>query len=411
MKQNIEIGNLSRIKKELERRLTVMRYSEVTVKHYMYVFGWLEDFLGGYGEKNYSKEAGKRFIAEYRLQVHHTPTLFKCARTVVRRIDEILENKVFTPNFRKSAVECPPSFTDWRDKFFDYLANQGIKKSTIKRHKIYVERLFVRLEDMDVSLEKLTASDVYSVFTRYEWPLSGFVPARALFVFLFENGATKTDLSGCVPKPRRPQSLPSVYSKDEVAKLLLSVDRTTCLGKRDYAILTLAANLGLRSSDIVNLSFKDIDHTAKTIKIVQVKTSRPLTLVLNGDVEDAINDYIQNGRSQSSSEKIFLRSLAPYMPLTASAGHTIANKYFAIAGIAPQGRKRGTQALRMSYATALVAKGVPYAVVQKALGHDDPESSKHYVRVDVRRLRICAITVPPPTGAFAVSLGDLEGVL
>jgi len=75
---------------------------------------------------------------------------------------------------------------------------------------------------------------------------------------LFDNGITKTDLSACVPKLRRHEPLPSVYTGDEVARLLLSVDRTTDIGKRDYAIIILAAHLGLRSSDIVNLSFKRV---------------------------------------------------------------------------------------------------------------------------------------------------------
>jgi hypothetical protein len=63
-----------------------------------------------------------------------------------------------------------------------------------------------------------------------------------------------------------------------------------------------------------------------------------------------------------------------------------------------------------------VAKGVPYVVVQEALGHEDRESAKYYVRLDVRRLRMCALDVPKPIGAFAVMLepnvrADLEGAL
>jgi site-specific recombinase XerD len=173
----------------------------------------------------------------------------------------------------------------------------------------------------------------------------------------------------------------------------------------------IAAKLGLRSSDIVNLTLVDIDHTAKTIEVVQVKTNRPLTLVLNGDVEEAIDDYIEHGRPQATPDKIFVSSQAPYTPLTAGGGYFIVHKYMELAGVAALGRRRGPQALRQSYATALVTKGVPYSVVKEALGHEDPESAKHYVRVDVKRLRPCAITVPKPIGAFAVLLGDLEGVL
>jgi integrase len=202
-----------------------------------------------------------------------------------------------------------------------------------------------------------------------------------------------------------------VYSGEEVERLLSSVDRTTDLGKRDYAILILAAHLGLRSSDIVGLSFNDIDYMAKTIKTVQTKTGRPLTLVMNAEVEEAVTDYIQNGRPESSSGIIFLSPQAPFSPLSAGTGFAAAQKHFNLAGIAARGRNRGTHALRASYATALAAKGTPYAVVQEALGHEDPESAKYYVRIDANRLRMCALDIPKPAGAFAVMLNDLEGVL
>ena len=411
MKQKMETGNLSQIREELERRLIVLRYSKVTTSAYIRIFGWVVEYLKGYGEANYSKEWGQQFIAEYPLQANHSPAQFKNARTLVRRLDEILENKLFTPCFRKSAMECPSRFIDIRDRFLEQLAKIGYRESTINSRKLYAGQFLSRLPDTIENLNSLTAADLYSVFSKNEWTNTGYVTARSLLVFLYESGIVKTDLSVCVPRPKRPRSLPSVYSGDEVARLLSSVDRTTNLGKRDYAMLMLAAHLGLRSSDIVNLSLEDIDYVGKAIKIVQVKTERPLTLVMNSDVEEAIADYIQNGRPQSTSDIIFLGTQAPFAPLSAGSGYAVSLKYFKLAGIAPQGRKRGPHALRTSYATALVAKGIPYAVVQEALGHEDPESSKYYVRVDVRRLRMCALDVPKPIGAFAVMLGDLEGVL
>jgi len=411
MKQQSTSTNLGWIRDELKRRLIVMRYSKSASKAYMRIFGWVEEYLEGYGEADYTKAWGQRFIAEYSLQANHSPTQFKQARTLVRRLDEILEGKLFTPCFRKSAVECPSRFTGIRDKYLEQLRKNGYRETTINSRKLYAGLFFSRLPDTIENVNNLTNADLYSVFTKHEWVQVGYTTARSLLVFLYENGLTKADMSVCVPKPKHPKPLPSVYTGDEVARLLSSVDRTTVLGKRDYAILMLAAHLGLRSSDIVNLSFRNIDYAAKTIEIDQVKTGRPLTLVMNNDVGEAISDYIQNGRPQSLSEKVFLGSQAPYAPMTAGLGYLIAHKYFRLAGIAAQGRKCGPHALRTSYATALVAKGVPYAIVQEALGHEDPESAKYYVRVDVRRLRMCALDTPKPTGAFAVMLGDLEGVL
>lgn len=411
MKQKNEGGNLSRMKSELERRLVVMRYNEQTAKNYMRILGWVQEFIAGYGETSYSKEAGQRFIAEYTLQAQHSPTYFRAAKTVVRRMDEILDGKLFAPRFCEPNPDCPLRFAEWRTRYFNYLRERGLGASTIGNHERHVNRLLGRLAETVRTLGELSAADLYDALTRFEPRTNSMSVTKCFLAYLFENGVTKSDLSVCIPRERRPRPMPSVYSGAEVSRLLSSVDRSDATGKRDYAMLMLAAQLGLRSSDIVNLSFEDIDHTNKTIDIVQVKTGRPMTLVLNPDVEEALDDYIANGRPHSSSKNIFLGSQAPYAPLTPASGYAIAHRHFERANIAHQGRRRGTHALRTSYATALVTKGVPYSVVQEALGHDDPESSKYYVRVDVRRLRACAINVPKPTGAFAVNLCDLEGRL
>jgi len=412
MKQKKGSGNLNRIQEELKRRLTVMRYSDVSIRHYMQIFGWIRDFLEGYGETGYSKEMGQKFIAEYRLQYNYAPSLFRCAKTVVRRIDDISENKQFTPCFHESKlVKCPPQFIEWFEKYLESLVKRGLSKSTITTRRRYAGQLLGRLPASVSTLKDIKAADLYSTFAKHEWPTVSFSTARSLLTFLFEKGITKADMSVCVPNPRRPRPLPSVYTGDEIARLISSVDRTSSMGKRDYAVIMLAAHLGLRSSDIVNLSFKEIDRATKTIETVQVKTNRPITLVMNSDVEEAIDDYIHNGRPDSSSEKLFLGSRAPYAPITAALGYEIVRRYFNFAGIAAQGRRRGPHALRASFATALIGKGVPYAVIQEALGHEDPDSANHYVRVDVKRLRICALDVPKPTGTFAVMLNDLEGVL
>jgi site-specific recombinase XerD len=411
MKQRNENSNLKKIRDELERRLIVLRYSKAAAGNYKMIFGWVEDYLNEYGETEYTKELGQEFLSEYPLQSKHSQSQFKKARTLIRRIDEILENKLFTPCFRKAKMECPVRFNEILDKYVENLTKLGYKKPTIKSKRMYVGRFLGRLPETVSSLNELSAADLYEVFTKYEWPSVGLIAAKNILAFLFENKITKMNMSICVPKPNRPKALPSVYSSDEIKRLLSSVDRTTSLGKRDYAVLVFAAYIGLRSSDIVNLSFKDIDYSSKTISIIQVKTARPLTLVMNNDVEEAIADYIKNGRPQSQNDKIFLGFKAPFFPLAPAAGYAIARKYFNLAGIAARGRNRGTHALRASYATALVAKGIPYAVVQEALGHEDPESAKYYVRIDVKRLRMCALDVPKPTGALAVMLDDMEGVL
>jgi integrase len=409
MKQKTyEAGNYPHLKEAFERKLIALRYSKVTIQNYMRIFGWVQEYAWSYGEINYTRETGARFIAEYILQAQHTPSYFSQAKITIHRMDEILEGKSFAPRFCEPKRDCPERFRVYRDAYLAYLKKCGLGLSAIGNHERHVNRLLGRLPESLRTLSALTATVLYEVLTHYEPRTGGMMVSRRFLGFLFDEEITANDFSVCVPKVRKPSPMPSVYTGDEISKLLSSVNRTTSMGKRDYAILLIAAKMGLRSSDIVNLSFNDIDRTRKTIEIVQVKTGRPLTLVLNEEIKDAIDDYI-GARPESESEKLFLSSHAPYAPLTPGTGHTIAQHYFKLANIAVAGRKRGTHALRMSYATALVTKGVPYAIVKEALGHDDPEASKYYVRVDVRRLRTCAVNVPKPTGAFAMNLNDLEG--
>lgn len=411
MKKDKNIGNLDRIREELERRLIVMRYSKVSIGHSMRIYGWVEEYLKGYSQRDYTKEWGQKFLAEYILQENHAPSMFRSARTLIRRLDEIQENKLFSPCFREAKWECPARFTEWWEKYLQSLLKQGLRKTTIRGRRMYSGKLLSRLPETVLRLKDLAAADLYRVFTQYEWPATSYYAVSSLLSFLYESGVTKENLSACVPKPKRPRALPSIYSSEEIERLLSSVDGDSNMGKRDYAILMIASYMGLRSSDIMNLSLADINYTEKTIEIVQVKTERAVTLVMNSEVEEAITEYIKSGRPHSESDKVFLSTQAPYTPLTAASGHAIAHRYFTRAGIAAQGRERGIHALRASYATALVSKGVPYVVVQEALGHEDPESAKYYVRVDIKRLRTCALDVPKPIGAFAVILGDLEGVL
>jgi site-specific recombinase XerD len=410
-KQGIEASNINHIRKEFERRLLVLRYSSHTITNYLKYFGWLQKFLEGYGEKCYSKEFGQLFLSEFTLQASHSLHCFRQAKIVIHRLNEILDGKPFAPCFRGPAPESPQQFSVHYELYCEHMKRLGLVHSTIGNHKRHVVRLLCWLVGIVPSLSNLTSADIYGVLTNHA-PHTGFMPVAKRFLrYLFESKVTNTDLSICIPKIRHPQPIPSVYSGEEVSQLLASIDRSTSMGKRDYAVLLLAAKLGLRSSDIVNLKFRNIDHDKKTIDIVQVKTGKPLTLVLNADVEEALVEYIKHGRPRSENEHVFLSTQAPYSPLSAGTGYAITQRGFSRAGIPAAGRRRGTHALRMSYATSLVTKGVPYTVVTEALGHDDPESAKFYVRVDVRRLRLCALSVPKPSGALAVNLMDMEGRL
>ena len=285
------------LKEKLKQKLIAYRYSESSYGNYMRIFGWLEEFLSERGETEYSPQLGYFFLAEYRLRAQHNPVYFNRARVLVRRLDEIVENKAFVLQLEPPKAIIPPQFKEWHSRYCEHLRQSGMSESTITSHSRYTRRLLIALSKKVVSYDELMAADIYDYFVNSDkLPSQSPSVVRRFLSFLSKNKATKSNLSACVPSLRRPKPLPSVYTGDEISKLLETVDRSDANGKRDYAILMLASRLGLRSSDIVGLTENNIDLDEKTISIIQAKTSAPQKLVMNSEVEEALFDYINNGR-------------------------------------------------------------------------------------------------------------------
>ena len=141
--------------------------------------------------------------------------------------------------------------------------------------------------------------------------------------------------------------IPSAYSKEEVQKLLDSIDRGSPKGKRDYAILLLASRLGMRAGDICSLSFKNLKWEHNEIELIQEKTQEKIQLPLLPEVGSAIIDYLKYGGTMTESATIFMRHTCPITPLTPHTLHSIVSQYLRVAGIkVPDGKKHGPHALR-----------------------------------------------------------------
>ena len=126
------------------------------------------------------------------------------------------------------------------------------------------------------------------------------------------------------------------------------------------------------------------------------------------DVKEALEDYIDNSRPDSDDEHIFLSYRAPYNPIDTSTIYSIIAKGFNDAGINTEGKKHGGHSLRASLATDMVNTGQSYEQTRKILGHRSPEVIKHYAKLDIERLRLCALEARPPAGFFERFLNGEE---
>lgn len=233
------------------------------------------------------------------------------------------------------------------------------------------------------------------------------VVIRGFFSFLYKQQILDRDYSKIIPKNgyKKQAKLPSTYAADEIKKLLDSIDRACATGKRNYAILLLAARLGLRASDIANLQFNNIDWTQSTIKLAQYKTGRPLELPLLPEVGNAIIDYLKYSRPKSDSPYVFLLAVAPYKELLPTSIYTIVNKAFASTDINTMHKKRGPHALRPSLAGRLLENKTALPVISEVLGHENTETTRYYLRVDLQSLRHCTLEVPRVPISFYTQKG------
>lgn len=179
-----------------------------------------------------------------------------------------------------------------------------------------------------------------------------------------------------------------------------SIDRSRPCGKRNYAIVLLAARLGLRASDIVGLKFENLFWEQSTISLCQYKTGRQLQLPLLGEVGEAIIDYLKYGRPLSNDPYVFLTGVSPFGRMHSSGVTNAVNHAFIASGVNIGHRHHGSHALRHTLASLLLEQSTAMPVITEVLGHENSASTKYYLRIDLTSMKQCMLDTPPVSDDF-----------
>lgn len=209
---------------------------------------------------------------------------------------------------------------------------------------------------------------------------------RSLLGYLHVNAVTPLSLVFSVPKLAgcRPGPQPTALTTTEVSRLLSCCDRRRRVGRRDYAIVLLMARLGLRAGEVAAMTLDDVDWQHGEL-LVRGKGNRPEQLPLPQDVGAAIVGYLQRGRprTEAACRVLFLRSRAPWTPLTLGAVQTVVRDASRRAGFCPFVAPRQ---LRHHAATQMHQSGLSLAVVAEVLRHKDTRVTRVYVDVPAAAL-------------------------
>jgi site-specific recombinase XerD len=150
------------------------------------------------------------------------------------------------------------------------------------------------------------------------------------------EGRIAQPLIGAVPSVAgwRLATLPKALTSRDVRALLATCDRRRATGRRDFAVLTLLARLGLRAGEVAALQLDDVNWRAGTI-VVRGKGHRLEPLPVPSDVGTAVADYLRRARPTTALDRsLFVRVKAPHRALTAGGVSGI------VAGAARAGRTR-----------------------------------------------------------------------
>jgi site-specific recombinase XerC len=155
------------------------------------------------------------------------------------------------------------------------LAERGMAAGSVRLYE-RVARLFLeeRPEPLEDDLARLSGAEI-NVFVlrevrrRSRWSAVTVVSAlRALLRFLHVQGLIAEPLAAAVPSVARRQDLPRGLAAGQVRLLLESCDRSTPVGRRDYAIVLLLSRLGLRGGEVAGLALDDLDWRAGEVVIL-----------------------------------------------------------------------------------------------------------------------------------------------
>ncbi len=217
---------------------------------------------------------------------------------------------------------------------------------------------------------------------------------RSLMRFLHRTGRVGVDLAPRIIGPvlYAYESIPSALTAEQISAVLKYTrnDRSP-MGYRDYAILLLLSTYGLRDGEIKRLRLEDIDWRAETLHIRHSKTGANSQLPLLGEVGEALLDYLRHGRPKTEAREIFIRTRAPYRPL--SAIYSEIRRRLADAGVKPPG-KCGPHTFRHARAVSLLRASVSRKVIGDLLGHRSEEATIPYLKLATEDLRAIALELP-----------------
>ena len=211
---------------------------------------------------------------------------------------------------------------------------------------------------------------------------------RSFYHYLVKSGEIDVNIFADLDVPKLPKKLPTIIDDDEIDMLFKAIDQSKPLGYRNYLIFDLLYSCGLRASELVEMTTKDIQLSSEQI-LIHGKGSKDRYVPLHKHLIEEIKHYLTYIRPVLLSKghdtqmpKVFLNYRGG--PLTVRGLQLILKKIIKDSG---ETFKIHPHMLRHAFATTLINHGADLRVVQELLGHSHLKSTQIYTHVSSEKIR------------------------
>ena len=249
-------------------------------------------------------------------------------------------------------------------------------------------KFFKSIESKEIYSYLQFLSDNYKKKTRHELKATSrarkTASIRSFYNYLIkEKLIDKNPIIG-LESPKLEKRLPKYLTLEESTTLLSSVKfNEQKFGKRDFCILTIFLNCGLRLSELININFKDIKDDRLSII---GKGNKERVVHLNNACINAINDYVAVRKKDGVIDKDALFISERGKRISRRMVELIVKKYIILAGLDPN--KYSPHKLRHTAATLMHKYGnVDIRALQQVLGHESIATTQIYTHVDDEQVK------------------------
>jgi integrase/recombinase XerD len=303
-----------------------------------------------------------------------------------------VESATPPPAIASRAASIEPLLLD----FLAYLElERGLSRNTLEAYRSDLLQLGAFLDRRGLTAATATHGELAAFLSQL-----GVAPStlarkvaclRSFYRHLRREGAIEHDPTADLRGPRKPQRLPRVLTRDEVARLLGQPLGAEPLALRDRALLEAMYACGLRASEAVGLELADVDLD-EGLLCARGKGSKERIVPIGRQAVSALRAYCRAGRP-------VLIASHPHAPARPEARLFLNNRGSGLTrqGLYKivQGHARGAgleermspHTLRHSFATHLLAGGCDLRSLQEMLGHADLATTQVYTHLSAERLK------------------------